>query len=188
MTSGGRAVLAALALPAITACAGPPPAPVRLPPAATDALADPARQAILSTADAFAAPGRLAGRPAVAAAAIAQAEFLAVELATGQRWIAFAPRAAQGFVAARAEWREAAGIAPDAAPQPVIDALLAARAALFAGSRDAAAAALAPPAFPHGGEAVLARLGALPPLPLTARAAAEAQQELWRDQLQIETE
>ena len=172
----------------VAACVAPGPPPVTLPPGLVSPLADPGRQSINATAYGFGSPAGLAGRPDAAAALLAQAEFLAVELATGQRWITFAPRVQQGFVAARQEWRAALGIAPDAPPQGVIDALAAAHTALLAADRARAAAVLAPPVFQPGGEGTLARLAALPPLPLTARAASDAQAEMWREQVQIDVD
>lgn len=186
MTAAARLGTAA-ALLLVAAC-GPVAPPVTMPQPPGLVLSDPGRQAINNTAYAFGSQGVLAGRPADAALAIAQAEFLTVDLAVNQRWASFAPRVQQGFAAARAEWRQAVGIAPDAAPQAVIDGLFAARTALLAGDRRAASAALVPPAFVPGGEATLARLAALPPLPLAGRAASDAQGEMWRDQVQIEVE
>lgn len=188
MTAARRPAWALAALLALGACGGAVTPPVMLPPEATAGFTDPARQAIINTAYGFGHPAELGGRPADAAALIGQAEFLTVELVTGQRWIGFAPRVAQGFDAARQEWRQALGIAPEAPPQAVVNALFAARGALLAGDRRTAAAALAPPTFPGGGEGAVQRLAALPPLPLAARAAAEAESEIWREALQVETD
>lgn len=188
MTRPGGAGLGLACLLLLAACAAPVAQPVTWPVDATAGLADPGRQAILSTNYDFGRPSALAGRPAEAARAIAQAEFLAVDLEANPRWTAFQPRVAQGFRQARAEWRAAAGIAPDAPPQGVIDALMAARAALLAGNAGAAAAALPPPIFPQGGEAELRRLAALPPLPKTGRAASAAEAEMWRDAIQIDAD
>ncbi len=189
MRGGRRPGMIAAALLALAACGGPRPEPVTWPvPAGGAITTDPARQAINGTAFGFARPDTLAGRPAEAAELLAQAEFLTVELAIGPRWIPFAPGVRQAFVAARPEWRAAGGIASDAAPQAAIDALLAGRAALLAGNRAAAVAALSPPVFPAGGEDALARLSALPRLPLSARAGSDAQSEMWRDQVQIESD
>lgn len=149
-------------------------------------FADPGRQAILNTAAVFAAPSSLAGRPAEAALALAQAEFLAVDLGADARWVSFSPIAATQYADARAEWRAATGIAPGAAPQPVVDGLLAARGALQQGDRSGAERALTAPAFPGGGAATLARLAALPGLPRTAIAASAAQRELLRTTLEPE--
>lgn len=178
MKMHGMAALLALTL---GACGTVPPY-VALPPDVGLGLADPTRNAILNTAYAFATPGRLAREPADAALAVAQAEYLAVELSYGQRWREFSPIVPMAFEHARAEWRSAVGIAPDAQPQPVIDALFTARYALQRGEAARAAAALPAPLFQGGGEATLARLSALPALPATANAARGAESELWRQQ------
>lgn len=172
-----RAVL--LGLPALLAgCATRPVPTAQLPTDPATVLVDPARQAITHTAYAFGAPGTMVGKPWEAAQAISEAEFLAVELNYGQRWIEMnvAPLA---FVQARPEWRAALGIDQAAAPQAVIDALTALRYAYGAGNPAAAAAALQAPLFTPGGEATLRVLSNLPPLPRTAWAAFMAQRELW---------
>jgi hypothetical protein len=175
--------LAALGL--LGACNMPPP-PVATLPEATGgrALLDPARQAIFHTASVFASRTPMAGRPAEAAQAIAEAEFLAVELRHNSRWTEMQPLAQVAFEQARPEWRAALGIAADAPPQAVIDAMTRVRLAYAGQDPAAAAAALAPPLVTPGGAAALARLAALPPLPRTARAASMAEQELWRMQRQ----
>lgn len=167
------------ALGLLAACNRPPPPTAVLPPDANSPLLDPARQAILHTAYAFAAPSRLAGNPAAAAQAISEAEFLAVDLTTNTRWTEMSPLVPMAFVQARAEWRGALGIDTAAAPQAVIDAMTRVRMGIGAQDTAAAAAALAPPLVTPGGAASLARLAALPPLPRTASAAAMAQSELW---------
>ncbi|MBR0682311.1 hypothetical protein GXW74_17600 [Roseomonas eburnea] len=188
MSFARRRGWAMAALLSLAACGGSVAPPVALPPEATVGFADPARQAIIVTAYSFGRPSSLAGQPAEAARVIGQAEFLAVELATGQRWIGFAPYVAQEFAAARREWRGVIGIAPEAPPQAVIDALFATRGALLAGDRRAAIAALSPTTVPGGGEGAVQRLAALPPLPLAARAASDAESEMWRESVQIDVE
>jgi len=179
---GRRAV--ACALPALLAGCSAAPVPIaRLPYDPSLGFADPARQAIIHTAAAFAAPDTLAGRPWEAAEAISQAEFLAVELRYAPRWIEMMA-APQAFIAARPEWRAALGIDQDAPPQAVIDALTGVRLAFGAENPAAAAAALPQPLFARGGEATLRGLSALPPLPGTAWAASLALREMWRIQRQ----
>lgn len=184
MRMHGMAALLALTLGAcVAAQQGTAPQPTAaLPPEVGLGLADPARNAILNTSYAFAARANLAQQPADAALAVAQAEYLAVELPTGPRWREFSPIVPMAFERARAEWRGAVGIAPNAQPQPVINALFAARHALQAGDVARAAAALPAPLFQDGGQATLARLAALPALPLTANAARGAENELMRQQ------
>jgi len=186
----GRRAACLASLGLLIGCAAmPPPPEARLPEASGAAvLLDPARQAIFHTASVFASPARLAGRPAEAAQAISEAEFLAVELRHNSRWTELSPLVSMGFEQARPEWRAALGIAPDAPPQAVIDALTRVRLAYARQDEAAAAAALAPPLFTPGGQAALARLSALPPLPRTARAASMAEQELWRIQRRGEPE
>jgi hypothetical protein len=133
--------------------------------------------AMLNTQAAFAAPGRLRGRPASAARAVAQVEYLADEL-QGLRWVGFDPFAAPEMLAARQELRGVLGIAPEAPPQVVIDALVATADAIDAGG--APAAALSGPAFRLGPSETLARLADLPPLPRTARATSRAADALQR--------
>jgi predicted small lipoprotein YifL len=157
--------LLALLATALAACGQPPPY-AALPPDAVTGGGDPTRSAILRASHALAAPGS----PAEAARTIAQLEYLAVELRHGPRWTEFNPQVTLDFAAAREEWRGALGIAPEAPPQPVIDALY---------SVARGTPALAAPAFPHP-ETTLARLAALPPLPRTVLAAARARDELNR--------
>lgn len=171
-------------LGALAGCAtGPYPTAV-LPSYGASVTLDPARQSIIQTAYVFASPGSMAGRPWEAAQAISEAEFLAVELNYGQRWIEMSPLVKQAFVQARPEWRGALGIDLAAPPQAVIDAFTSLRLAYGAQDAAAAAAALQPPLFTPGGAATIARLANLPPLPRTAWAASMAQDEMWRMQNQ----
>jgi hypothetical protein len=173
------------ALGLLAGCANRPPPPTAvLPPNPDNPLVDPARQAIIHAAYAFADPQRLAGRTAEAAQAISEAEFLAIDLSTNQRWTEMQPLVQIAFLQARPEWRGALGIDPAAEPQAVIDAMTRVRMGLGATDRVAAAAALQPPLVTPGGAASLARLDALPGLPRTAWAAAMAQNEMWRIQRQ----
>jgi hypothetical protein len=143
----------------------PAPPSVSLPPDAVQGAGDPTRAAIITTANVFAAPGGVAGRPALAARAAAQLEYLAVELATGPRWVGFSPLVALEFRRTQPELRAALGIDPAAPPQAVIDSLYAASRALAAGDRAAVERILAPPLYPAGAAATLQRLAAMPFLP-----------------------
>ncbi|MBP0463390.1 hypothetical protein J5Y09_05660 [Roseomonas sp. PWR1] len=175
------AMLGAMAL--LAGCNLPQPPEARLPaPGGGVVLLDPARHAIFNTAHAFAASAPMAGRPWDTAQAISELEFLTVELRWNLRWTEMSPLAVMAFEQARPEWRGALGIAADAPPQAVIDALTRVRIAYAMQDQAMAAAALAPPLFTPGGAAALERLGALPRLPMTARAARLAEQELWRIQ------
>ena len=180
--SGRRAALLA-GIGALAGCNMPPPPEARLPgPAGGIVTLDPTRQAILHSAHALAASAPMHGRPWEAAQALSELEYLAVELRWNQRWTQMSPMAALAFEQARPEWRGALGIAADAQPQAVIDALTRVRLAYALQDASAAASALAPPLVTPGGAAAIARLGALPRLPLSARAARLAEQELWRIQ------
>lgn len=151
-----------------------------LPQEQSGSLAGSGRTAIIESAFTFAQRDRLAGRPAEAARAIAQVEFIAVDLATNQAWTRLSPLAALNFQGARREWRAALGIPDSAAPQAVIDALIDTHMGLTNNDRGRAMASLPAAIFPLGGAATLARLNALPALPLTARATAFAQTEASR--------
>ena len=149
---------------------GPPPGVVTL---------DPGRQAILHSASVFASATPMAGQPWIAAQAISEVEYLSVELRFNQRWTEMPALVSVAFEQARPEWRAALSISPDAPAQAVIDAMTGVRQAFAAQDAGAAAAALDQPIFREGGAATLARLSALPPLPMTARAAVWAQNGLW---------
>jgi hypothetical protein len=180
--SGRRAALLA-GLGVLAGCNMPPPPEARLPsPGGAIVTLDPTRQAILHSASALAASAPMHGRPWEAAQAISELEYLAVELRWNLRWTQMSPMAAMAFEQARPEWRGTLGIAADAQPQAVIDALTRVRLAYAMQDANAAAGALAPPLFTPGGATAIARLGALPRLPLSARAARLAEQELWRIQ------
>jgi len=168
-----------LLLPVAAAACGPlPPRPeaVTLPDSARAqfGFSDPARSAILSASFVFGQPGSVAGDPAAAAEALAQLEFLAVELATDQRWIGLDPLVVPQLAGGRAEARAAFGLDPAAPPQRALNALYATAAALRGGDRDAALAALASLTGPGRAEATLGRLAALPHLPQAAAATARA--------------
>jgi hypothetical protein len=154
-----------------------------LPPDAVLGIGDPTRAAIIGSAYAFGAPAAVfAGRPDRAARAAAEVEYLATELPTGPRWVQYSPTIGMELVAARAELRTLLGIAPEAPPQAVVDALYAAARALQAGDREAAEQALVRGRVAPDGRGVLTRLAAMPAaaLPRTATATALAQQEMNR--------
>ena len=162
----------------VSACTpGPVPPSVSLPPDAVQGAGDPTRAAIITTANVFAAPGSIAGQPALAARAAAQLEYLVVEIPTGPRWRGFSPNVSLELEQARPELRSALGIDPAAPPQAVIDSLYAASHALTAGDRVAVERILVPPIYPAGPSITLQRLSAMPILPhanfATALAAGE---------------
>lgn len=144
-------------------------------------IGDPVRGAALNAPRLLGDTSRLAGNPAQAALAAVQLEFLTEEFRTNPIYMhnvsggtLFTMR--QG----RAEMRAAIGIAPDAPPDAVIAQLRDAAAALDAGSRARAEAALSGPMFPAGSAETLRRLGALPFLPRVSEAAGAANGEIRR--------
>jgi hypothetical protein len=169
---------AALAL-SLAGCGTMPPS-ASLSEQPLESFGEPTRTAIINTSYAFSSPANLAQQPADAALAVAQAEHLAVELAYGARWRQFSPLVPVSFETARPEWRAAIGIAPDAPPQQVINAMFQARRALLQNNLVDAQTALSGPIFTQGGQATLARLAALPTLPRTNYATSAAERELSR--------
>ena len=177
-----RCASAALLLAAVgCAPAGPRPQHgfVSLPSDAVQGAGDPTRTAILNAAYVFGSPASLNGRPAEAARAVAQLEYLASEIPSGARWREFDPTVGLALQGARQEARAALGIAREAPTQAVVDALFATSRALGAGDGWAAQRLLAPPAFPNGPR-TLERLSSLPPLPAANRATSRAAAELDR--------
>lgn len=171
-----RALLPVLTLTGLTlaGCAAEGlgmPEPARLPRDSVEGAGDPTRAAVSRAAYAFANPSTLNGRPGVAARAIADMEFLAASLPSDPRFQQRDSLLPVRLAQARTEWRGALGIPAELPAQPVIDRLYAVWRAMSAGDQAAAAAALPPTLIPPGGQAVLARLAALPPLPQTALAA-----------------
>jgi hypothetical protein len=128
---------------------------------------DPMRAAIRGAADAFAYPETLANQPREAAIAVAQLEFLAVEMMLPRHNLEFSGIIAPGLQAARHEVRAWLGVPQAAAPQAVIDALTANPPALSQ-----------PALFTAGPEETLRRLSAMPRLPQANTATAAARQEL----------
>lgn len=173
-----RPLLAIIALMPIVACA--PAAPfARLPNDAVVGAGDPTRAAIIGSAYAFGAPSSMAGRPAAAARAAAQVEYLATEIPTGPRYTEYSPLVGLELLAARDELRAALGIAPGASPQAVVDGLYAVSRALGAEDGPGATRALTSPVF-RDGPATFTRLASLPPLPRTAIATSLTNSELNR--------
>ena len=177
-----RRSFGALALLAPFAACAPEPTPAgqgywsaTLPPDSVQGAGDPTMAAFTRAAYAFSTPAALAGNPAEAARAIADVEYLAVEL-TGPRWTSL-PLAANALASARPEWRAAMGIGPTVPPQAVIDSLWTVRRALMTGRADVAAGALPPTIYNPPGPQAMERLARLPALPRTAAAAVLANRE-----------
>lgn len=178
-----RAVLSLLPALALAACGSGPPRQdhVQLPETArTDGVTDPTRSAILSASYVFAQPGSIAGDAAAGAEALARLEYLAVELDVGPRWIGMDPLVPLALAQGRAEARAAFGLDPAASPQRAMDGLYGAAAALRAGDRDRAIAALTPLTGAAGAAPALARLAAFPSLPRATEALARARNGMHR--------
>ncbi len=174
-----RAHSALAILLALAGCAASPVTEMAPEPPAVAGAADPGRSAVLAASYVFADPARVAGRPAEAARAAAELEWMAASLPGDPRWIPATPALFPQLRTARASLRQTLGVAPAAPAPEVVRALLDASAALESGSRTGAAAALTPVA-PGGGEAVLARLDRMPPVPGAGPATALAREELLR--------
>lgn len=167
-----------LGLLGLGACATTPTETAILPEFRSFVSIDPVRHSIDQGADLLTRRGRLTGQPWETARLVQALEFLAVELPNGPRWNVVLPMAQLTVPAARAEWRQAFGIAPEARAQEVIDSLTELRNA-YAEQRPAAApAALRAPLFTPGGQETLNRFADPPALPRTTRAMIDARQEL----------
>ena len=178
-----RAFLFVLPALALAACGNGPPRQdaVTLPETARgDGVTDPARSAILSASFVFAQPDSIAGDAAAGAEALARLEFLAVELDVGPRWVGLDPLVPLALAQGRTEARAAFAFDPAAPPQRAMDALFGAAAALRAGNRDGAIAALTPLTGAEGAAPALARFAAFPSLPRAAEALARARNAMNR--------
>jgi hypothetical protein len=144
-------------------------------------IGDPVRGAAFNAPRLLGDTSRLAGNPAAAARAAVQLEFLTETFRSDPRYAPEASGAVQHATRlGRAEMRQAIGIAPDAPPEAVMAQLREAAAALDAGSRARAEAALSGPMFPAGGATTLTRLARLPYLPRVSEAAGAANAEVRR--------
>lgn len=152
------------------------------PPLAGGVGVDNSVEAISFAQDAFAVPGRMRGNPAWAARAVAQVEFLAVDLQR-VRWFGLDPLIAPEMQQARGELRGILGVAPDARPQTVIDQLMAASVAIGVGRMSAPE--LDAGIFTRGQAATLALLSDLPATPRTTRATARAAAALQQREFQF---
>jgi hypothetical protein len=160
---GWRLLRAACLAAALAGCAAikPPPDTAAIPPWAAQAWQGDI-VAILHAQWAWADPSRIHGLPAQGALAVAEIDYLAGELSSDPLWVSLSPFAKLRMLQARADVRAVLGIAPDAPSQAVVNAMLAARAALDAGDQQAALGYLGAPIFTLGPSQTLAALGALP--------------------------
>jgi hypothetical protein len=172
--------LGACALPSMSSLGLPTEQTATLPDDAYAGAGDPLRSAINNTSIVFSSRSQLTGKPGSAARAVAEMEYLKVEVATNPRSVGGSTTASTIFPSAQREWRAALGISPGAQPQAVIDSLFAAARALQGGQPRSAEVVLSQPIFTLGGPATLARLASLPDLPVTNNAAQEASRVLRR--------
>jgi len=177
----GLLPVAGAALLLLSACAATvAPAPmttesVSLPRGADTRITDPVRHAVSHTSYVFAtAPEQLAGRPAEAAEAALYYEYMAARLTGPYERVEYRPLHPQLLLAGRAELRQALGIAPTAPAQATIDSLWRVAEATRSGNREAATQAATGGVFTAPPEQTLTRLASLPPLPMVARASADA--------------
>jgi len=184
MTPLPRRMLALLVLAGCKPVQPPPGGWATLPPDAVVGAGDPTRAAIISAAGVFGNTASVAGNPAAAARAVANYEYLAVEIPTGPRWRGFNPAVSTELLEGRKELRAVRGIAPDAPTQPLIEAFYAASRALVVGNQAAAEQALSGPNFPAGSAVTMAKLNALPRVPRAAAATSMAALELDRQSMQ----
>jgi hypothetical protein len=124
-------------------------------------------------------PGRLAGRPALAAQTVAQYEFAAVGL-DDLRFVGLNPMTQPMMARGRTALRETIGIRADAPPSVVIEGMTQVAGALQRDDRAAAEAAMAriPLTVPPG--QAVQTLSAMPLVPEANRASSFALQELNR--------
>lgn len=142
---------------------------------------DPVRGAALRAPETLGDTARWAGRPAEAAEAAAELEFLADEFATNPRYAPEAnPTVPHQLEVARREIRGFLGIASEAPPALVMAGLRRAAASLRQGSQAGAEASLSGPAFTYGPAATLGRLASMPRLPRVSEAAGGVAAEIDR--------
>lgn len=161
----------ALLLPLAACATGELPPSVRLPPDAIPVAADPMRSAILGSAFSF---GQ-ASTPSAKLRGAALVEFMAADYRWAVRWSEYSPLTGLALDAARAEIRQAFGVAPGASPQAVADGLFGAARALERGND-----IFLPPDLFTEPRASLAQLTTPPELPVTRNATALAERELYR--------
>jgi hypothetical protein len=159
--------LALALLASLAACGSPQPPQTTLNAAATRLDTDPIRAAIRGAADTFAYPESVQNRPQEAATAVAQLESIAVEIMAGRTSINFSGIVGPALQGGRFEVRNYLGIAQDAPPQAVIDAMLATPPAL-------GNAAI----FTAGPAETLRRLSSMPRLAQANSATAVARQQM----------
>jgi hypothetical protein len=164
----------------VTGCAAipPQPQPAQLPPGVYGLYQDNDLGAMNDSSWALAAPSRTASDPVEAAKAVLAVDYLADELQASPRWLLISPFTKQHMLQARTDTRRVVGIAPNAPPQLVADALLETIKTLQADNRPAVMQVLAVPVFTMTPEQTLQVLINLPYIRsaniATSEAAAEA--------------
>jgi hypothetical protein len=157
-----------IGLLAASACAPSQP-PATMPGAGPGSVTvDPIRRALQDAGSYFRRPEP--NKPAEAARAIANLEFLATNVPSDPRWQSSPATALTQLVQARNEARSALDISSSAPPQAVINGLLATATALDANDRAAVARALPRDIFRAGPEGTVQRLSR-PPMIRSAGAA-----------------
>jgi hypothetical protein len=163
-----RTVLLTVLAAAACAPATPPPTLPSSGGAAGAVTTDPITAARQNASAFFRAPQ--ANKPADAARAIADIEFLAGAVPSDPRWQSQSGNAVTQLAQARNEARRALGIAPQAGAQAVIDGLMSAATALEANDRAGVARALPRNVFTAGPEQTVRRLATPPRVPSASAA------------------
>jgi hypothetical protein len=153
----------------MASCAGirPPVDTAQIPPGALGTNEDNDTRAINLSAYVFADTSPTRVNPVDVARAAASVDYLAGQIASSPRYDGVPPLTQQEFVQARQELRTVLGVPQTAPSQRVVDGLLVAANGMLAQNRAEAVSWLAPDVFTLGGDATLARLANLPPLPAT---------------------
>lgn len=138
-----------------------PPTPM-LPPMVWGTYLDNDVGAINFAAWAFASPANTRGNPIEAARAIIAVEYLSGELVDNPRWVRVDSNVKFRLRQARDEVRRVVGIAPDAPPQVVVNALLTFVQDMQWGNQQAASAVLSEPLFSKGPQGTFDTLSNLP--------------------------
>jgi hypothetical protein len=171
-----RLSLGAIAALGLAGCAmTPSPPPGYLPADAFGNAVQGQDPTVAATEDAriaFAYPGRMQGKPAQMALAIASVEALASQFDASGRFAA--NDATSQLELARSRLRQILGISQAALPQAVIDPLVAASRALREGDRQAALVALGGPVFLRPPRQTLGLLSHFPSVPAANLAMVEA--------------
>lgn len=172
-----RLAVPVLALGLLAGCAAQQPAgpPLMVPAALQAGLTDPGRTAIGIVAAVFPNPASVRGQPVAVANAISDLEWLAVSLATDQRWTQMPPTVASQVRRGRDAVRSAFLVPADAQTNAVIAAFDGAARGLSTGNTAAATASLATVTGAANAPRALALLSDLPAIPPAAQAASQAQ-------------